>query len=121
MELQKLGDLPKEVLTKMLQDISARELIKYLERSPFTQFRIGKQADGHYIVHPIGHDGETIDLNWIITDEIREQKCIYKHGGKRPGAGRPKLKDSEKKEETIVMRVPKRLKEKIEKLKTSKR
>lgn len=29
-----------------------------------------------------------------------------KHGGKRPGAGRPKLKDSEKKEPTKVMRVP---------------
>lgn len=28
------------------------------------------------------------------------------HGGKRLGAGRPKLKDSEKKEPTKVMRVP---------------
>ena len=29
-----------------------------------------------------------------------------KRGGKRPGAGRPKLKKSEKKEPTKVMRVP---------------
>lgn len=29
-----------------------------------------------------------------------------KHGGKRKGSGRPKLKDSEKKEKTKVMRVP---------------
>ena len=29
-----------------------------------------------------------------------------KRGGKREGAGRPKLKDSEKKEPTIVKRVP---------------
>lgn len=29
-----------------------------------------------------------------------------KHGGKRKGAGRPKLKDSEKKEPTKVMRIP---------------
>ena len=44
-----------------------------------------------------------------------------KHGGSRKGAGRPKLKKSEKKEETIVIRIPKRLKEEIIKLKTSKR
>lgn len=30
-----------------------------------------------------------------------------KHGGKRKGSGRPKLKKSEKKEETVVMRIPK--------------
>lgn len=29
-----------------------------------------------------------------------------KHGGKRKGSGRPKLKDSEKKEPTKVMRIP---------------
>jgi hypothetical protein len=29
------------------------------------------------------------------------------HGGKRKGSGRPKLKKSEKKEETVVMRIPK--------------
>ena len=29
-----------------------------------------------------------------------------KHGGKRKGAGRPKLKKSEKKEPTKVVRVP---------------
>lgn len=29
------------------------------------------------------------------------------HGGKRKGAGRPKLKKSEKKEPTVVMRIPK--------------
>lgn len=29
-----------------------------------------------------------------------------KHGGKRPGSGRPKLKKSEKKEATKVMRIP---------------
>lgn len=29
-----------------------------------------------------------------------------KHGGKREGAGRPKLKKSEKKEQTKVMRIP---------------
>lgn len=29
-----------------------------------------------------------------------------KHGGKRDGAGRPKLKKSEKKEATKVMRIP---------------
>lgn len=29
-----------------------------------------------------------------------------KRGGKRKGSGRPKLKDSEKKEPTKVMRVP---------------
>ena len=29
-----------------------------------------------------------------------------KRGGKRPGSGRPKLKDYEKKESTKVMRVP---------------
>lgn len=28
------------------------------------------------------------------------------HGGSREGSGRPKLKDSEKKEQTKVMRVP---------------
>lgn len=28
------------------------------------------------------------------------------HGGKRKGAGRPKLKDSDKKEPTKVMRIP---------------
>lgn len=28
------------------------------------------------------------------------------HGGKRKGAGRPKLKDTEKKEPTKVMRIP---------------
>lgn len=28
------------------------------------------------------------------------------HGGERPGSGRPKLKKSEKKEPTKVMRVP---------------
>jgi len=28
------------------------------------------------------------------------------HGGKRPGAGRPKLKPTEKKEPTKVMRIP---------------
>jgi len=28
------------------------------------------------------------------------------HGGKRPGSGRPKLKKSEKKELTKVMRIP---------------
>lgn len=30
-----------------------------------------------------------------------------KHGGKRKGSGRPKLKKSEKKEPTVVMRIPK--------------
>lgn len=29
------------------------------------------------------------------------------HGGKRPGSGRPKLKKSQKKEPTVVMRIPK--------------
>lgn len=29
-----------------------------------------------------------------------------KRGGKRKGAGRPKLKESEKKEQTKVMRIP---------------
>lgn len=29
------------------------------------------------------------------------------HGGKREGSGRPKLKKFEKKEETVVMRIPK--------------
>lgn len=29
------------------------------------------------------------------------------HGGKRPGSGRPKLKKSQKKEETVIMRIPK--------------
>jgi len=29
-----------------------------------------------------------------------------KHGGKRPGSGRPKLKKKEKKEPTKVVRVP---------------
>lgn len=29
-----------------------------------------------------------------------------KHGGKRPGSGRPKLKKKEKKEPTKVMRIP---------------
>jgi hypothetical protein len=29
-----------------------------------------------------------------------------KHGGKRKGAGRPKKKESEKKEPTKVMRIP---------------
>jgi len=29
-----------------------------------------------------------------------------KHGGKRPGSGRPKLKKSQKKEQTKVVRVP---------------
>ena len=28
------------------------------------------------------------------------------HGGKRKGSGRPKVKKSEKKEETVVMRIP---------------
>lgn len=28
------------------------------------------------------------------------------HGGKRKGSGRPKLKKSEKKEPTVVMRIP---------------
>lgn len=28
------------------------------------------------------------------------------HGGKRPGSGRPKLKKSEKKEPTKIMRIP---------------
>lgn len=28
------------------------------------------------------------------------------HGGKRPGSGRPKLKKSEKKEPTVVKRIP---------------
>jgi len=37
------------------------------------------------------------------------------HGGTRKGAGRPK--GSGKKEETVVIRVPKRLKQAIEKLK----
>lgn len=31
---------------------------------------------------------------------------MNKHGGKRKGAGRPKMKDSEKKEPTKVMRIP---------------
>lgn len=30
-----------------------------------------------------------------------------KHGGKRKGSGRPKLKKSKKKEPTVVMRIPK--------------
>jgi hypothetical protein len=33
-------------------------------------------------------------------------QMLKKRGGKRPGAGRPKLKDSQKKEPTKVMRVP---------------
>lgn len=35
-----------------------------------------------------------------------EMSVYKKHGGKRPGAGRPKLKDSEKKEPTKVIRIP---------------
>lgn len=37
-------------------------------------------------------------------------------GGPREGAGRPKLNTSEKKEPTVVMRVPKSLKKTVEKL-----
>ncbi len=43
-------------------------------------------------------------------------KKTSKHGGARKGAGRPKLKDSEKKQ-TFVIRVTKEQKEEIEKLK----
>lgn len=34
-------------------------------------------------------------------------KIIISHGGKRKGSGRPKLKKSDKKEPTVVMRIPK--------------
>ncbi len=34
-------------------------------------------------------------------------KKLIKHGGKRKGAGRPKLPPELRKEETITMRVPK--------------
>jgi len=35
------------------------------------------------------------------------------HGGKRPGSGRPKLKKSEKKEATKVIRIPKSWSKKV--------
>lgn len=35
------------------------------------------------------------------------KKMKKQHGGKRPGSGRPKLKKSQKKEPTVVMRIPK--------------
>lgn len=39
-----------------------------------------------------------------------------KHGGKRKGSGRPKLKDSEKKEPTKVMRIPQSKVEQVAKI-----
>jgi hypothetical protein len=76
MGLTKLGTLPDRVIKKILQDIASRQLVKYLEESPFTEFRIAKQVDGHYIVHPMGKDGETLDMKWIIDDEVRNSNTF---------------------------------------------
>lgn len=44
------------------------------------------------------------DKAWIETLENKIEKLT--HGGKRSGSGRPKLKKSEKKEPSKVIRVP---------------
>ncbi len=43
-------------------------------------------------------------------------QMLKKRGGKRAGSGRPKLKDSEKKEPTKVMRVPNSKVEEVNKI-----
>lgn len=48
--------------------------------------------------------GSDLTENQII--EILNKSGTKIHGGKREGSGRPKLKKSEKKEPTKVMRVP---------------
>lgn len=50
-----------------------------------------------------------IENFWIGLSDIMEKYSQLKHGGKRPGSGRPKLKKKDKKEPTEVMRVPKSL------------
>jgi len=75
---RKIGEvLSDNVIKQMLQDIASRKLVKYLEESPFIEFRIAKQSDGHYIVHPIGKDGETLDMIWIVTDAVKNEQSLF--------------------------------------------
>jgi hypothetical protein len=46
------------------------------------------------------------EVKWGVSETKKYVKSKKDHGGKRPGSGRPKLKKSEKKEPTVVKRIP---------------
>ncbi len=50
--------------------------------------------------------GEDSNVEELYNRIIQLEANNKKHGGKRPGSGRPKLKKSQKKEATKVMRIP---------------
>lgn len=67
------------------------------------------------IINRFGINSQPTFEKWIKGNQPTSKEYTCKqsamkklaHGGKRPGSGRPKLKKSQKKEETVVMRIPK--------------
>ena len=53
-----------QTIERLNRNSKSVEFINWLLRQPHHEFRIAKQTDMHFIIHPLNKDGETFDLKW---------------------------------------------------------